>query len=75
MCRICMGIVGVVIAFSFVGCGDEPEEGSKAYKGSESPEIAKLRDAMTENMKSGKYSERPTEAKQSATKPEDKKKD
>ena len=75
MCRICMGIAGVVLAFSFVGCSDEPEEGSKTYKGSESPEITKLRDGMSESMKSGKYSERPTEAKPAATKPEDKKKD
>jgi hypothetical protein len=73
MCRFCLGIAGVVLTFSFVGCSDEPEEGSRAYKGSESPEIAKLRASMSENMKSKKHLERPTETKPTATKSVDKK--
>jgi hypothetical protein len=76
MCRFCLGIAGVVLAFSFVGCSDEAEEGTKPYKGSESPEIAKLRENMAKDMKSGKYMERPTEpkpaAKPTATKPAEK---
>jgi hypothetical protein len=73
MCRFCLGIAGVVLAFSFVGCSDEAEEGTKTYKGSESPEIAKLRDNMSKEVKSGKHMDRPTEPKPAATKPADKK--
>ncbi len=74
MCRFCLRIAGVVLAFSFVGCSDEPEEGAKPYKGSESEPIAKLRDNMSASVKSGKYQERPTEeTKPTATKSADKK--
>jgi hypothetical protein len=67
-------IAGVVLAFSLAGCADGPEEGTKTYKGSESESIAKLRDHMSESMKSGKYLDRPTETKSTATKaPTDKK--
>jgi len=66
-------IAGVVLAFAFVGCSDEPDVGSKPYKGSESDGIVKLRDNMSASMKSGKYLERPTETKPTATKSTDKK--
>jgi hypothetical protein len=68
MCRFCFGIAGAVLAFSFVGCSDEPEEGFKSFKGSESEGIAKLRDNMSASMKTGKYLDRPTETKPTATK-------
>ena len=61
MCRFSLVIAGVVLVSSLVGCSDEPEEGTKVYKGSESEAIAKLREHMSENLKSGKYLDRPIE--------------
>ena len=61
MCRFWLRIAGVVLAFSLAGCSDEPEDGSTPYKGSETEAIKKLKDQMSESLKSGKYADRPTE--------------
>jgi hypothetical protein len=74
MCRFCLGIAGIVLSFAFVGCGDESDEGPKTYRGSAETEgVAKLRDQMSESMKSGKYVQRPTETKPATTKSLEKK--
>jgi hypothetical protein len=51
MRRSCLGIAGALLAFALAGCSETQDEGPVTYKGTNSPEIEKMRDAMSANMK------------------------
>jgi hypothetical protein len=72
MRRFGSGIAGLVLTFALAGCGETAPEGPIESKQINNEAIAKLRDNMAANAKSGKYKEKPTE-KPADTKTTDKK--
>jgi hypothetical protein len=59
MRRFCMGIAGVILAFTLTGCGETVDEGPVGFKGTNSPAIDALRDNMSKSVKSGEYTKKP----------------
>jgi hypothetical protein len=83
MRRFCMGIAGVILAFTLTGCGDTVDEGPKGFKATTDPSIEALRDQMSKQAKGQDYKKKPAaESTKPAdvkaaetTKPAEKKKD
>jgi hypothetical protein len=73
MRRFCLGIAAVVLAFSLTGCGESEKEGPTPFKGTNSTDIDKLSDLMSQNQKKGVYTARQPEAKPADKKPGDSK--
>jgi hypothetical protein len=74
MRRSCLGIAGVVLALTFTGCGETEPEGPIQYKGTNSAEIDKQLDIMSQNQKNKAFTTKqaeakPTEKVPAATKP------
>ena len=79
MRSFCMGIAGVILAFTLTGCGETVDEGPVGFKGTTSPAIDALRDNMSKTVKAGDHKKAPpvennkaAEAKPGDSKPAEK---
>jgi hypothetical protein len=59
MRRFCMGIAGVILAFTLTGCGETVDEGPKGFKATNDPSIDALRDQMSKQVKTQDYKKKP----------------
>jgi hypothetical protein len=87
MRSFCMGIAGVLLAFTLTGCGETVDEGPHEFKGTKDPSIDALRENMSKTVKAGDHTKRPppettkpadtksTDTKSADTKTTEKKKD
>ena len=69
MRSFCMGIGGVILAFTLTGCGETVDEGPVEFKGTSSAAIDALKENMSKNLKARDYTKKPAaETKTAETK-------